>query len=788
MKGFIVDRTYRIIKDEVGKEHAYVYLFGRLANGESFLAINPFQPYFYIRTADLEKALKIAPVTHEATTLTTMRGEPVTKIILAIPKDVPTVRRAYEDAGIPCFEADIRFTQRFLMDRGIYATLDLHGEHKKGQYVDRIYEAPLLTPVDSTPTLTTLSFDIETSMDGERLYCISLATTTGGKRAPTTTLFLDHGTAEPKGAHIERFTDEQQLLERFSQLIKEHDPDIITGWNCIDFDLAFLKRRYDHHKLPFRLGRADWESRLRLEKTYLKDSTADVAGRQVLDGIHLLRSSFIRLDDYKLETAAQTLLGTGKLIKGDDRHTEIERLYHEAPEQLVAYNKLDAELVLDILDKLHLIELTTLRSQLTGLTMERVRASIASFDSVYLRKMHERGLVAPSTTYTEKAERITGGYVMQSKPGIYEHIVVLDFKSMYPSVIRTFNIDPVSHLPDCKEQKTTKDVIVAPNGACFKNDDGLLPTIIQHLWEQRDAAKRRNDKVASLALKTLMNSFFGVLASPNCRFFSLDMANAITHFARHFIKLAIEKIEGEGYEVIYGDTDSVFVKTSATSVEQAEKIGTKIQTLINTFYDEYVTKEYYRRNFMELEAEKVYRKFLMPTLRGSDVGAKKRYAGLLVKDGKEELDFTGLEIVRRDWTELAKQFQLALLDKIFHEQEVTAFVKEFVAELKNGKHDDLLIYKKSIRKALSEYTKTTPPHVKAARILEQKLGGLPSTIIEYVMTTNGPEPVGYTTAPIDYDHYIEKQLKPIADSVLSFYNTTFDDLIAGSSQQTLFRY
>ncbi len=782
MKGFIVDRTYRIID---GK--AYVYLFGRLANGESFLTINSFKPFFYIKKADLTKAQKIAKIEHEGVKMQTMDGEPVEKVILEIPRDVPTVRKAYEDQGIPCYEADIRFTQRFLMSQDIYATLDIHGGHKKGQYVDRIYEEPHFTPVEFTPKLTTLSFDIETSIDGNILYSISLVTHDKKK-----VLFLKdqknktHQTL--KISNTELFENEQLLLERFSDLIKQWDPDIITGWNCIDFDLAFLKKKFDTYKIPFRLGRADWDCTLRIETTYMRDSTADFPGRQVLDGIHLLRSSFVRLDDYKLQTAAEEFLGQGKLIVGENRHTEIERLYHKDPKQLVAYNLKDSQLVLDILDKLQLVELTTLRSMLTGLTMQRVRASIASFDSVYIRHMNKEGKVAPSGSYVEKAERITGGYVMQSKPGIYEYILVLDFKSMYPSVIRSFNIDPASYLPKCKEKRTTKKVIVAPNGACFESKDGILPKIIQQLWEQRDKAKKRKDQVASLAIKTLMSSFFGVLASANCRFFSLEIGNAITHFAQYFIKLAASKIEEQGYEVIYGDTDSVFVDSKAKDEKEAEKIGRTIQESINTFYDAYVKKEYHRPNFMELEAEKIYRKFLMPKLRHSELGAKKRYAGLLIKGKEEELDFTGLEFVRRDWTEVSKKFQLELLDKIFHEQEVTAYVKKFITDLKKGKYDDLLVYKKSIRKSLAEYTKTTPPHVKAGRILEKKLGGLPSNIIEYVMTENGPEPVDYTTGAIDYEHYIEKQLKPIADSVLGFYGTSFDDLAAGSSQKTLFGY
>jgi len=171
----------------------------------------------------------------------------------------------------------------------------------------------------------------------------------------------------------------------------------------------------------------------------------------------------------------------------------------------------------------------------------------------------------------------------------------------------------------------------------------------------------------------------------------------------------------------------------------------------------------------------------MPRIRGSEEGAKKRYAGLIVKDGKEKIDFTGLEFVRRDWTEVSKKFQLELLDLVFHEKEPEPYVKEFIKKLKKGEYDSLLVYRKALRKDVDEYTKTTPPHVKAAR----KLDKITSNIIDYVMTENGPEPIQKQESKIDYEHYIEKQIKPLADSILYFYDKNFDEVIKGSSQTSL---
>ncbi|MEM4397419.1 MAG: DNA polymerase domain-containing protein, partial [Candidatus Woesearchaeota archaeon] len=250
------------------------------------------------------------------------------------------------------------------------------------------------------------------------------------------------------------------------------------------------------------------------------------------------------------------------------------------------------------------------------------------------------------------------------------------------------------------------------------------------------------------------------------------------------VKKTAELVENRGYKVIYGDTDSLFIETKTSSLEEAQKIGKEISLYVNEFWKEHVKNVYGVDSYLELQFEKTFIRFIMPKIRGTDIGAKKRYAGLLKDEGKEKIDFRGLEFVRRDWTELSKKFQLELLDRIFHKKEVFDYIKQFVSDLKNGKYDDLLIYKKAIRKELDNYTKTTPPHVKAARKLEK----LTSNVIAYVMTSDGPEPIQNIKHSIDYEHYIEKQLKPIADSILTFYNTSFDTIIKESKQTSLFGF
>ncbi len=429
------------------------------------------------------------------------------------------------------------------------------------------------------------------------------------------------------------------------------------------------------------------------------------------------------------------------------------------------------------------MQLTILRSILTGMTLDRVRASIASLDSLYLRALNKKGFVAPSAKFVERNERTTGGYVMNPKPGIYDYVIVCDFKSLYPSIMRTFNIDPLMHVTN---KRQTSNTIKAPNGAIFSKEKGILPQILEELWNEREQARQRKDEVSRWAIKILMNSMYGVIASPNCRFYSFEVANAITSFGHMMIKETSRLVKEKGYDVIYGDTDSIFIDLRENDVESAINIGNKIQQEINDYYKDWIKKTYGVESRLELEFEKVYKKFLMPKIRGSEEGAKKRYAGLLIKitkDGKheEKIDFTGLEFVRRDWTELSKKFQLELLDLIFHNKEIYKYIKDFVKNLKHGEYDDLLIYRKALRKDVGDYTKTTPPHVKAARQLDK----ITSNIIDYVITVEGPEPIQKIKHSIDYDHYIEKQIKPIADSVLYFLGQKFEDIIQGNEQKSL---
>jgi DNA polymerase-2 len=768
VRGFILTPTYRVVRGV-----PEVHLYGVLESGEPCLIVDDRnRPHFFVREDDRDRVHSVAPgIAVEPTAFHSLRGEAVAIVTVGVPGDVPPLRSRLETAGVECLEADVRFAYRFLIDRGIRGAFAVDGSSEVRPRVGHVFRNPELLPAHWAPSLKTLSIDIETDPTASKLYSIALHT------AEFSRVILVH---DRIFENAEPVHSEKAAIRRFLEYLDLLDPDVITGWNVVDFDLAVLARMARRHGIRFAVGRGEEEFSLQKDASFTRESRAVVFGRQVLDGLALMRGAFIRLDDYKLETAAQAFLGRGKLMSGDHRHVEIEAAYRDDPQKLVDYNLQDARLVLELLDRTGLVRLAVERSLLTGMQLDRVSAAIASIDSLYLNALRRRRGVAPSVGAGDKSARISGGYVMESKPGLYDNVLVFDFKSLYPSIIRTFNIDPLTL---ARAPTDAASVVRAPNGACFRRDlVGIIPELLTQLASERERAKTAGNAVKSNAIKILMNSFYGVLGAGASRLFSPDVANAVTHFGQRLIRRAAEAARSRGYEVIYGDTDSLFVDPKETDTQRAQALGERLCVEIGADVSAGIEKEFGCRSVLELEFEKLYRRFFLPEIRGGKVGSKKRYAGLVGVDGREEIEFVGLESVRRDWSEVSKRFQHGLLQRVFHDEAVDDFIRGFVADLRNGRFDDLLVYKKAIRKGLADYTKTTPPHVKAAR----KLAETPRGIIAYVMTTNGPEPVENLTGSPDYEHYIEHQIAPIADAVLRFLGTSFEDVARTRAQLALF--
>jgi DNA polymerase-2 len=811
-RGYILHATERT---RAGRTE--LNLVGRLESGETFAVVGSrVRPFFYLRAADLAQAEAVAAgsgqdVTFVPSDRTTMDGAEIVRLETPATAAGQRVRDALHRVGIRTYEADMKLSSQVLMDLRIHGAAEIEGEWRKGRRVDRIYENPRLAAAEFDPKLSVLSLDIETDARAATVYAVALVLWDLAKGTQTGEVLLNG----PGPAQAKCFPSEEEMLSAVRARIVELDPDIITGWNVVDFDFRVLWRRFAALGVPFDIGRSDAAASFldRVDNdgvTRWNRAKAIVPGRQVLDGLWLARMAGMGLEDYRLETVAQSVLGRGKRIDelpGESRTVAVERLYRTDPQSLCAYCLEDTRLALEILQKEGLLDLALAKSLLIGTSLEQTSMSVASFEFLYTEHLHQRGMVAPTLGIDQDMlERAPGGGIVTPRAGLYTNVLAFDFKSLYPSIMRTFNIDPLTRLRPGQSPEG-QGAIAAPNGAQFRREPGILPSILDRFFESREAAKQRGDRRAVYAYKIVMNSFYGVLGTPGCRFAASALAGAITSFGQHILYWARDKVTGRGFDVIYGDTDSLFVISGAAGgagVEELTRIGRELAVFVNAELAAYTRSAYEVESRLELEFEAIYRRFFLPPMRTAGPsrddpddepesrGRAKGYAGLRVARGlgglpdTETLEIVGLEAVRHDWTPLAQELQRVLLMEVFHGAAAAAIddgVHRLIKELRAGRADDKLAYRKSLRKPVEAYTRSSPPHARAAALLppEERSG-----LIRYVWTTEGPQPEGRLTAPPDYDHYVQKQVKPIVESLAPYIGLSTDNLFAAGGQLGLF--
>lgn len=814
-RGFLLTRSANDRNNNIE-----ITLWLKTPQGPVQLIIDNERAVFFVEVDDvnhasdilLKQGIKVAEI--KPLTLKTFNQVQVAAVYFLTLKAFYQAREALKQKGIKCYEDDIRPDDRFLMERFITADITYAGQQAQLARYSSLSQATSLhnnryqrfeqvkcKPIDKKKqtdiTLSTVSLDIECSISGE-LYSIGLYS----EDCQQVMMIANEQEIAREQTNSQTQTinsdvdiawqpDERQLLLSLLAWFTEHDPDIIIGWNVINFDFNLLQKRYDLYGIKFAIGRDGrtpyWRTNKASEQQFI-----EISGRVILDGIDLLKTATYNFPSFSLDNVANTLLGIGKKVDDvDNRLQEITDNFHHNKTALAAYNLEDCRLVILIFKHTQLLEFAMLRAQLTGLSIDRIGGSVAAFTNLYLPKLHRSGYVAPNMGDGDQGFESPGGFVMDSTPGLYQNVLVLDFKSLYPSIIRSFNIDPMGLIEGLKSPESA---IEGFDGAYFSREKHFLPDIITELWKERDIAKKDKNAALSQAIKIIMNSFYGILGSTGCRFFDPRLSGSITKRSHSILKTTKLWIEAKGYQVIYGDTDSIFVHVGdEKTAEESRALGKTLQSFINEQWQALLLEQFNIVSELEIEFETHFIKFLMPTIRGQDVGTKKRYAGLVQKGEEQQLVFKGLESVRTDWTELAKQFQRSLYWKIFNNEPVVDYIKQMVADTLAGKHDDLLYYRKRLRRKLELYVKNVPPHVRAARLADEiyQQQGKPLKYqnkgwIEYVMTVNGPQAKGCRNAALDYQFYIDRQLLAVADAILPFINTSFDEIT--NSQMNLFEH
>ncbi|TEW52539.1 DNA polymerase II [Psychromonas algicola] len=697
--------------------------------------------------------------------------------------------------NIATYEGDIKLSDRFLMERFIYGLVKVSGQIDwLGNYWScqqaTLSSETSVDVIEANTKLRMVSLDVECSPESE-LYSIGLSygNTANSKQVHQTVLMI----GKPQVAediNIVWVKDERALLSKLIEWFITHDPDAIIGWAVGNFDMRLLAKRAQLLNIPLTIGRDGSALKWLTHRDDPNAGSVILNGRVVLDGIDALRNASLHFESYSLEFVSQALFGEGKLIAtNNDKGLEIKRQFEQEPVTLARYNLQDCLLVERIFEDKQLAEYTIQRARLTGLALDRRGASVAAFTNLYLPLLHRSGYIAPNLGDIQ-AQHSPGGFVMDSLPGLYEWVLVLDFKSLYPNIIRSFKIDPLGMIEGLLEPEDK--TIPGFRGARFSRTQHHLPKILDALTSAREQAKKEKNNAFQHAIKIIMNSMYGVLGSSGCRFHDTRLASSITLRGHQIMQQTAAFIENKGQRVIYGDTDSTFVfLKDCQNLQQANQVGQELALQINKYWSELLREEFDLDCYLEIEFETAFSKFFMPTLRGQDTGSKKRYAGLKATEEGEEMVFKGLETVRSDWTELAQTFQQTLYQKIFAGLPVDEYIIETIDQLNQGLLDDKLVYHKRLRRPLADYVKNIPPQVRAARLADQKNAqlGLPLRYQErgrigYLLTINGPEPKEYLQSNIDYQQYVDKQLKPIAEAILPVLGKDFN--IITSDQMSLF--
>ncbi len=786
----LLDITY-----EVEASEPVLIMWGRTEDGKRIvLRYRGFYPYFY---AVPEEGYTVEDIRRDAVRLSRpgspiMRVEEVRKKLIGRPlvaaritTRIPAKVREYREAFLrldsvrEVLEADIRFSMRFLIDNNIYPMrwyrVDARKRSGTGPYrVDAVYEAHG-APIEELP-----EYADKDPLEGLRLMAFDIEVyTKQGSPDPRKdpVIIIGYSTdqnPEPQLLVMEGKIDTDVILG-FVKAIREYDPDIIVGYNQNSFDWPYLVDRSKVLGIALDVGRK--KGGVPQTSVY---GHVSVPGRLNVDLYDFAKE----IHEIKVKTLEEVADYLNVMPK--DKRVLLEWWeipeYWDDPEKrpiLLQYARDDVAATYGLAGKF--LPFGAQMSQVSGLPMDQVMAASVGFRLEWrlIREAFKRDELAPNRVERGE-ESYTGAIVLKPKKGVHEDIAVLDFASMYPNIMVKYNVGPDTLvLPG--EDVPDDEVYIAPVvGHRFrKRPDGFFKLTIKKFLDIRKRIKEEMKKYPEdhpyyrllderqKAVKVLANATYGYMGWPHARWYCRACAESVTAWGREIIMAAIRKARSLGLEVIYGDTDSLFVKYDPEKVEELIR-----------FVEEELG--------FEIKIEKIYKKVFFTE-------AKKRYIGL-TREGK--IDVVGFEAVRGDWSELAKEIQLKVAEIILRTGDVNKaveYVREVIEKLKRGEFDlRKLIIWKTLTKRPDEYV-AEQPHVYAAKLMEKAgIKVKPGMKIGYVIV-KGSGNLSRRARPyfmvskdeIDVNYYIERQIIPAAMRILAYFGVKEVDLLSGKKRKTL---
>ena len=678
----------------------------------------------------------------------------------------------FHATGVRHFEPEVRPTERFLMERFVQASAVIVGEYEEEGDL-KVFHNPKIKPGTQVPKPRVASIDIETGVTVDMLFSIAIHITgpapDGTEEEIKRVYMLSDRHAEVPEENLIYYASQADLLKAFLADFRAWDPDVIIGWHVVGFDLMYLERKCNAFGMELDLARGG--RKISLTERPGAGYFADIPGRIVIDGPPSMRAAGFRFENFKLETVAQELLGSGKLITSDgtNKVAEIERQFREDKPALARYNLEDCVLVTDIYNLTGLVDFVLKRSMVSGLLPDTSLIAKAAFDHHYLPRLHRLGYVAPREPAERDNAKAATERPLDARPGVYEQVVHLDLSNLYFSMLRNFCIDPLARV------KAEEDPIVTPDGQKFSRKHHVLPEILKRQMDWLAVAETKKDAQMVKACRLTLKSFLTVLTRKGSRFFEPTLADAMKACGQWFLRESQQFLEGRGYRVVFVDTRSFLIQ--APDGQSATEAGPRLVEELNRFGMERLQRDFQIQAELSLGFECAYRKLALI----SDVSQASRYVGLRESENGEHLEVEGLALSGSDWTPLAREFQHELFTRFLKDDAFEPYVKGFYDDLREGKFDDRLVYRKKLVKDLDSYTKNVPPHVKAARMMSHH----PGRYVDFVYSRRGPVPAEPLPSDLDYEHYANKQLKPVADPLLGLLDLSFS-AITEPTQMGLF--
>ncbi len=773
---FLIDADYVITQGGVTQ----VRLFGRDVKGTPVVVLyEKFLPYFYMLAKHSPEKLieqlggisvggrgfeklEVVEKVYNGAKVEAVKGT------LRTPPDVPVFRELVRKCGEleERLETDVPFVKKFMIENGMspLGKVLAHGEDVK----DGFGTGTIVVKAEKLEALLgggpyepkVLSFDIE-------VYCpkgsprprhdpITMISLAGPGMKKVLTWRPDKSSKAP--GYVEVLDDEAAVIRRFVKIVEEYDPDAIVGYNSDAFDFPYIRDRSRVHKIRLVLGRDGSEvGFVRRGPT----SAATTFGRLLLDVypfVDNIVSRGMRAESLDLGTVAQELLGTGKTGLG---YEDMIRKWQEGHlAEMYEYSLKDSVLVEMLSEKLLPMAFEFARLTRSPI-FDAIRMTSGQIVEWFLMsRAYGANIIAPNHPMREdvvsrRSATYVGGYVRTPEVGLHDNIAVLDYRSLYPSIIISHNIDPATI--DCECCQSEKEDV----HFCSKKK-GFMPTVLREVLEKRlelkDLLKKAKKGTLEYrvldarqqALKQVANSFYGYMGFAGARWYCLKCAEATTALGRMYIQQTIDAAEKDGFRVLYADTDSCFLSTPGVGGIE-KKAGDFLEGINRTLPET-----------MELELQGIYRRGVFVT--------KKRYA-MLASDGT--IVVKGLERVRRDWAPIAKDTQEAVLRALLEKadpKEAARLVRDAVKRLRERRvsKEDVTILTQLTKDP--ENYELTAPHVEAAKKMIAKGREARAGVLIRFIVKKGRGSISERSYPAedvtideyDPEYYVNNQVLPAA--------------------------